>query len=329
MKKVNLFVGKKKIPFIHHQVDVSTEGVLTDFNGEIISLETFNLITGLDITDVAILVAVTFHSFNWPPIYWNKLNILRHRPESISPENLVISLKNPVESLEYPGFYMIPYFTNYVVSRSGVLIKKSAGIQITASRGPLGYYTYRMSDDSGSTQNKLRHRILCYTFKEYDVRVDELDVNHIDGVPGNDDLENLEWATRQENMNHAYSIGLRSDNKDVEIRDVNTGNVHIFPSCSEAGRVLGVTETTISNRCKSNGYKLYSGMQFRFYPSTEPWPVVESKGNFLVEFSDGTSKVCNGVEAARLAGLTRTSLLRALRSGRNQGSTDVKISRVQ
>ena len=36
-------------------------------------------------------------------------------------------------------------------------------------------------------------------------------VNHIDGNPLNNNINNLEWCTASENLTHAYNIGLRKD----------------------------------------------------------------------------------------------------------------------
>lgn len=34
------------------------------------------------------------------------------------------------------------------------------------------------------------------------------EINHIDGDPSNNQLENLEWVTKSENMRHAFRVGL-------------------------------------------------------------------------------------------------------------------------
>lgn len=36
----------------------------------------------------------------------------------------------------------------------------------------------------------------------------KLDVNHLDGNKGNNKLNNLQWATRSENVRHAFKNGL-------------------------------------------------------------------------------------------------------------------------
>lgn len=329
MYTLDKLTSSKKIPSIQYNIEISPEGeLIKDFDAHI-TLNEFNNLTGLDVNSLSDLVAIVFHDFNWPPIYWKYVRVREVISGRISPENLVIGIDRPVESLEYPGYFMIPYFGAYVVSKNGTLLRRINGTTVIASKGINGYYTYRMLDDSGSTQNRYRHRTLLYAFKPYPVNVEELDVNHLDGVPGNDWLDNLEWSTRSQNNIHAVNIGLKTDNKDVELRDVSTGKVYIFNSCAQAARVIGVTDTTIGNRARSNGYKVYGGYQVRYRPCSKPWPEVDSTGSFLAVFPDGTEKQCCGSEAAKLAGLTRTSLLRALREGRNQGKTDVLIYRVK
>lgn len=329
MVKVDLFKGQKRIPFLIDDYYINIDGVMEDKDGKPTSINDLNAITGLSIDSISVLLAVTYQDFHWGPVYWKHLKALSVF-DTPSVENIVLGIDNPVESLEYPGFYMIPYFSDYVINDIGVVLRKSTGATVTPSKGPLGYYTLRMRSDSGRTQNQLRHRIMCYAFKPYDHDVEDMDVNHKDGVPGKDSLDNLEWLTRSGNMFHAYEYGLRKDNKEVQVYDVNSQRVLIFGSCSSAGRFFGVTETTISNRAKTKGFKAYDGYQFRYHPNTEPWPEISesSDGAYLVEFPDKTVKRCGCKEAARLAGLTRTSLLRMIREGRCYGKTRNKVTRI-
>lgn len=51
------------------------------------------------------------------------------------------------------------------------------------------------------------HRLVADAF--FDGEHGKIDVNHIDGNRVNNDLTNLEWCTRKENVRHAYINGLK------------------------------------------------------------------------------------------------------------------------
>jgi hypothetical protein len=67
---------------------------------------------------------------------------------------------------------------------------------------------------------------------------DKLTVNHINGNPMDNRIENLEWCTLQENINHAFEIGLQANCEKAVVLESTDGHELYFKSMSEASRYL-------------------------------------------------------------------------------------------
>ena len=91
-----------------------------------------------------------------------------------------------------------------ITGKNGVT-KKYAGRIIRPIPMNQGYLTVALSKD-GNAVRYLIHRLVAITFIPNPNDFEE--VNHIDGVKGNNALSNLEWMSRVRNIRHAMDMGL-------------------------------------------------------------------------------------------------------------------------
>ena len=125
--------------------------------------------------------------------------------------------------------------------------------------GPNSLYCSVNLYPEGSTRSITHHvhRLLaiCFIPNPFDglYSISELQVNHKDGNKLNNNLSNLEWVTQQQNCQHAYSTGLRNDNKQILLTDPN-GNQHICYSQASAARMVNRDPATICEHLRNKGY---------------------------------------------------------------------------
>lgn len=77
--------------------------------------------------------------------------------------------------------------------------------KLTPHRLKSGYLIFDFKTDIN--KKLLLHRVVLETFSPTE-DMENLQVNHIDGNKANNNLNNLEWSTRKENMQHAMMLGL-------------------------------------------------------------------------------------------------------------------------
>lgn len=236
------------------------------------------------------IVAIIFKKIQIPVGLWNEVAgfPLNGDPSVTHASNVAYRFRSgPLQCPNYPEFYYIPMFTKYGMDEDGVLayINGRVGIKTFYITKPNpkknilgGYRVTTIFSDLGEPRGASRHRLRMLTFSEYPDGLEKLVVNHIDGIPGNDDLDNLEWTTRSGNLNHAMESGLRNDNKPILVRNVLTGEVTRYYSISECARALGFpTDETIRQRVVSSEFgKVFSdGTQFKLEEDSRDWIVPE------------------------------------------------------
>lgn len=129
----------------------------------------------------------------------------------------------------YEGRYQVSNFGN-VVSLNYLFTKKEK--QLTPVKHHGGYLIIHLGKD----KIRMIHTLVAEVFipKEEGKRF----VNHIDGNKHNNRVDNLEWVTSKENMNHAIRTGLRNPHKNNHPKGADTPNSRAIYQCSKDGKVI-------------------------------------------------------------------------------------------
>lgn len=98
----------------------------------------------------------------------------------------------------------------------------------------------------GKEKTHLVSRLVAMSFLP--MPFEKLTVNHIDGDPSNNRVDNLEWCTQQENVRHAFETGLQRNSQKSVILDSTDGHELSFVSMAEASRYLKKCNSYVSNQ---------------------------------------------------------------------------------
>lgn len=162
-------------------------------------------------------------------------------------------------------FITIPNYSRYMINRCGEVYDTKINAKLIPYRNYAGYYSYTLNDDSGKHGGVFRHRLMMMTFNPCE-GMDTLVVNHINGIKGDDRLDNLEWVTHYENLYHAKQFNHVAKIAPIIVTNAETGETTEYTSAKEAGIHFGIKKDGILRRCKYSN-KMFDGYYFkRKYP---------------------------------------------------------------
>ena len=149
---------------------------------------------------------------------------------------------------------IIKGFENYSISDKGIVKNiKTNKIKIGISNGAGRGYLYVDLYSNGKKIRKFIHRLVAETF------IPNIEnkpmVNHKDGNTKNNHINNLEWVTAKENVEHANKVlnilsayKIANNNKKKKIKQINviTGNViKMFNSIRQASEETNIPASNI------------------------------------------------------------------------------------
>ena len=157
----------------------------------------------------------------------------------------------------YEGLYQVSN-TGLVKRIPSVKCKKerilSQGTQKTG-------YNYVNLSKNGETHTKRVHRLVAEAFIP---NIDNLpEVNHKNEIKNDNRIDNLEWCTREYNLNYGVRCKKFSVARGKAVQCVETK--HIYPSARNASKHTGIYQSSISRCCnKEHGFKTAGGYHWEY-----------------------------------------------------------------
>lgn len=132
---------------------------------------------------------------------------------------------------------------------------KNGNILKPGTNGSGYFYVQLVKDGRKNVIVRVIHRLVAIAFIENPDNLPE--VNHIDGNKKNNNVENLEWVSRERNIQHAFDIGLiprrmgklRPNAKTVLQKDKNGKIIKIWDSVADIHREKGYSMSSIICCC--------------------------------------------------------------------------------
>ena len=142
------------------------------------------------------------------------------------------------------------------MNSDGRLYSTTRGIFIKISPDVLGYACCNLYDGKKYTKHRL-HRMMAESFLLNDNPLEKIQVNHLDGNKMNYNLNNLEWCTPSENIQHSFDILNRTSPRKLTYEQV-TEIINSKLGVLELVTLYGVCEQHIRSLRRGKYLKEYN-----------------------------------------------------------------------
>lgn len=133
------------------------------------------------------------------------------------------------------------YIDNYYINEKGIVKNILTNKEYKGIKDRNGYLRVDVSI-KGKRKVIVPHRAVAETFIPNPKNKSQ--VNHINGIKTDNRVENLEWTTPSENMQHASKHNLLKIHNKMEIKILKDGKIYTYCSVAEFLRKNKISNTS-------------------------------------------------------------------------------------
>ena len=193
---------------------------------------------------------------------------------------------------------------NYLINRNGEIYSLYTHKKMTPQYNKYGYIQYVLKNDEGVSTRVIAHIAVANQYIPNDDPEHKTVVNHIDENKRNPSVDNLEWTTQKENVNHGTCIkrSVNHRKKPVNEYDLDGRYIRTWVSTRDMIRFyadfLGKTVKELQsaenaiNGCLRGDSKSSMNRIWRYYDgNTDNIPVPQVKGCMPIGITCSKSKM--------------------------------------
>lgn len=149
---------------------------------------------------------------------------------------------------ETKGWIVLERYPHDKISPDGRIFS-TWGKRFKVQQDRKGYKLVSVTDINGNEKKMYVHRLVALAYIPNPCKYPC--VNHKDGNPSNNNVENLEWCTHSKNTQHAHDNGLCSSKKAV-LQIKGTKIIAKYDSMRKAADAVGVSASAVSHVCRGD-----------------------------------------------------------------------------
>lgn len=185
---------------------------------------------------------------------------------------------------------VIKFENKYQISNTGKVKNKKTGLILKPKYNQKGYQYVNLSIDRYKSVKWYIHRLVGLHFIDNPQKKPQ--INHIDGNPSNNNVENLEWVTNEENQRHTVLNNLHFQGELHRSSKFTNDSIKLLPKLINVGFSLKEINQ-ITGVAVQNIQKIINGKTWRPLNLFPVKPIIQRrKKNQVIEIPENLYVQC-------------------------------------